>query len=140
EKFGPRVRLFKVFTDLPLSYDSYEPFGVTEFCRVCKKCAIHCPSQAIPYGDMTTEGHNISNHSGVLKWYSNYEKCFQFWAKIRTDCANCIRVCPFNKPEGLLHDLVRWHIKHFPRLDSPIVKIDDLLGYGKQKRANRYWN
>ena len=77
-KFGPRVRLCKVFTDLPLLNDTYKPFGVTEFCKVCKKCAIHCPFQAIPDGDMTTDGHNISNHSGILKYYSNYEKCFQF--------------------------------------------------------------
>ena len=139
EKYGPRVRLCKVFTDLPLAQDAYRPFGVTEFCRVCKKCAIHCPSQSIPHGEMTTEGHNSSNHAGVLKWYSNYEKCFQFWAKLRTDCANCIRVCPFNKPKGLLHDFVRWHIKHIPRLDSLIVKIDDILGYGKQMKADKYW-
>jgi len=138
-KFGPRVRLCKVFTDLPLHYDSYQPFGVTEFCQVCRKCAIHCPSQAIPYGDMTTEGHNISNHSGILKWYSDYEKCFQFWAKNRTDCANCIRVCPFNKPQGLLHDFVRWHIKHIPWMDWFIVKLDNILDYGKQMKVDKYW-
>lgn len=138
-KFGPRVRLCKVFTDLPLHHDSYQPFGVTEFCQVCKKCAIHCPSQAISYGDMTTEGHNISNHSGTLKWYSDYEKCFQFWAKNRTDCANCIRVCPFNKPQGLLHEFARWHIKHIPWMDWFIVKLDDILGYGKQMKVDKYW-
>ena len=138
-KLGPRVRLCKVFTDLPLHYDSYQPFGVKEFCQACKKCAIHCPSQAVSYGEMTTEGHNISNHSGSLKWYSNYERCFQFWAKIRTDCANCIRVCPFNKPQGLLHDFVRWYIKHIPWMDWFIVKMDDILGYGKEIKVDKYW-
>ena len=140
KKYGPRVRLCKVFTDLPLTYDSYQPFGVTEFCRVCKKCAIHCPSQAIPYDDMTTEGHNISNHPGVLKWYSNYEKCFQFWTKIKNDCANCIRVCAFNKPLGRIHDCTRFQIEHLPRLDWLTVKMDDIFGYGKQLKPEKYWD
>ncbi|MCL5943161.1 MAG: reductive dehalogenase [Actinobacteria bacterium] len=65
---GPRVRLCKVFTDLPLASDRYRPFGVVEFCRTCKKCADHCPSRAIPAGDMTTAGPNISSHSGVPRW------------------------------------------------------------------------
>jgi reductive dehalogenase len=140
EKFGPRVRLCKIFTDLPLVYDSYQRFGVTEFCRVCKKCATYCPSRAIPFGDMTEEGYNISNHSGTLKWYSNYEKCFHFWSKNRNDCANCIRVCAFNKPAGRLHDFTRWHIKHIPWLDRIIVKLDDFLGYGEHKKPEKYWH
>ena len=140
KKFGPRVRLCKIFTDLPLAHDSYQPFGVTAFCKVCKKCAIHCPSQAIPYRDMTTEGHNISNHSGVLKWYSDYEKCFQFWSRNRTDCANCIRVCAFNKPLGVLHDLVRWQIKNISWMNKLIVKMDDFLGYGKPLSVGKFWS
>ncbi len=36
EKYGPRVRLCKVFTDLPLAIDRYRPFGVTEFCKTCE--------------------------------------------------------------------------------------------------------
>ena len=126
EKFGPRVRLCKVFTDLPLSYDTYRPFGVKEFCGVCKKCADHCPSRAITHGEMTTEGYNISNQSGPLKWYVNAERCFAFWAKNRTDCANCIRVCPFNKPPGALHDMVRWGICNTPRLNKLFLWGDDL--------------
>jgi reductive dehalogenase len=139
KKFGPRVRLCNVLTDLPLSYDSYRPFGAAKFCETCKKCAIHCPSQAIPYGDMTIEGPTMSHHTGVRKWYVNCEKCFQFWSKIRNDCANCIRVCPFNKPIGWIHDVVRWTIKHIPRSNGIIVKMDDLLGYGKQVKPEKYW-
>ncbi|MGD9032480.1 MAG: reductive dehalogenase, partial [Desulfobacteraceae bacterium] len=95
KEFGPRVRLCKVFTDLPLSYDSYQPVGAKEFCKDCKKCANHCPSQAISHGEMTTEGYNISNQSGILKWYVNCERCFEFWGKIRMACSNCIMVCPY---------------------------------------------
>ncbi|MBW1674969.1 MAG: hypothetical protein JRJ45_15315 [Deltaproteobacteria bacterium] len=52
---------------------------------------------------------------------------------------NCIRVCPFNKPKGWFHDVVRWLIKHTPFLDSFIVKMDDLAGYGKQKKL-KFWS
>lgn len=102
EKFGPRIRICKVFTDLPLKHDDYKPFGVTEFCRTCKKCAVNCPAQAISYDEPTTEGPTISNHSGVKKWYINPEKCFMFWVKNWMDCNNCVMVCPFNKPSGII--------------------------------------
>ncbi len=139
EKFGPRVRLCKIFTDLPLSYDTYRPFGVKEFCKVCKKCATKCPGQAIPHGDMTTEGHNISNQSGILKWYVNAEKCFAFWAKNRSDCANCIRVCPFNKPSGVIHELSRAIIRKTPLLNRFLLRIDDILGYDKPFPVEKFW-
>jgi reductive dehalogenase len=140
EKYGPRVRLCKVFTDLPLAYDSYRPFGVVEFCKVCKKCADHCPSQAIPHGDMTVEGPNISNHSGVLKWYINAEKCYSFWSKNRMDCTTCIRVCPFNKPTGFTHDAARAIIRKATIFNRFFVWIDSLLGYEKSYSAQRFWD
>ena len=38
-KYGPRVRLAKVITDMPLIPDSPIDFGVTEFCEACMLCA-----------------------------------------------------------------------------------------------------
>jgi reductive dehalogenase len=140
EEFGPRVRLCKVFTDLPLSYDTYRPLGAKEFCEVCKKCATYCPSQAISNSEMTTEGHNISNHSGTLKWYVNAEKCFAFWAKNRSDCANCIRVCPFNKPKGIIHDFSRAIIRKTHLFNRWLLWADDLLGYDKPFPSERFWD
>jgi ferredoxin len=88
---------------------------------------------------MTTEGHNISNQSGILKWYVNAEKCFAFWAKNRSDCANCIRVCPFNKPSGVIHDLSRAIIRKTPLLNRFLLRIDDTLGYDKPFPAEKFW-
>ncbi len=139
EPFGPRVRICKVFTDLPLQYDDCRPFGVAEFCKVCKKCANHCPSQAIPYGDPTMEGPSFSNHSGVLKWYINPEKCFLFWVKNWMDCNNCVKVCPFNKPQGIIHDAVRAIIRRATLFNRLVVWMDDFLGYGKPVRAKNFW-
>jgi reductive dehalogenase len=141
KKFGPRVRLCKFFTDMPLAFDDYEPFGVTEFCRTCKKCAERCPSNAITKGDQTIAGPSLSNHSGVRKWYINPEKCFEFWAENWMDCNNCVKVCPFNKPPGTLHDLVRFFIRKSPSLNRFWVWMDDLLGYGKplSPQEKNFW-
>ncbi|NNF98538.1 MAG: reductive dehalogenase [Desulfobacteraceae bacterium] len=139
EKYGPRVRICKVFTNMPLAHDEYRPFGVTEFCRVCMKCARHCPSNAVSSSEPTTSGWNISNHSGPRKWYVDAEKCYRFWAKNRMDCTNCINVCPFNKPSGLLHDGVRALIKHQPVFNRMVVRLDDVLGYGKPMHRKEYW-
>jgi epoxyqueuosine reductase len=140
EEFGPRVRLCKVFTDLPLEQDAYRPFGAVEFCRICKKCATDCPSQAIPQGDVTTEGPNISNQSGVLKWYVDAEKCYGFWARQRMDCTTCIRVCPFNKAPGMIHDTVRAVIKKTSLLNRCFVWMDSLMGYDRPYPAGKLWD
>jgi reductive dehalogenase len=139
EKFGPRVRLCKVFTDLPLEADHYRPFGVQEFCQTCKKCARHCPSRAISQKSMTTEGPSISNHSGLLKWYVNPENCFSFWSANRMDCSVCIRVCPYNKPRNLLHDIVPAVSRRTAKLNPFFIWLDDVLGYGRQKSSKNFW-
>jgi len=81
ERFGPRVRLCKVFTDLPLQADSYRSFGVMEFCKTCKNVRCTVPLR-LSARNMSTEGPTISNQSGILKWYVDGEKCYSFWAKI----------------------------------------------------------
>ena len=140
KKFGPRVRLCKVFTDLPLQHDSYKPFGVTKFCETCKICAMKCPSQAIEKGAVSTEGKNISNHSGVSKWFINAEKCFGFWAKNRMDCSTCVRVCPFNKPSGRIHDFTRSMIRlEIPFLNQLILWGEKAMGYGRIYDSKRFW-
>lgn len=141
KKYGPRVRICKVFTDLPLHYDDPTLFGVERFCQTCKKCADHCPSKAISYEDKTNEGPSISNFSGVRKWYIDPERCFLFWNKNWMDCNNCIRACPFNKPHGLLHDTVRFFIKQLPVFNRFMILMDDLLGYGRSLSSSEkdFW-
>ena len=137
--FGPRVRLAKVLTDLPLVPDRPIEFGVWDFCRQCEKCAKKCPSQAIQYGQPTDRPNNISNRQGVMRWPMNAEKCFGFWAANGTDCANCIRTCPFNKPAGWLHDTVRFGVKDLRWADPFFLWMDDIFGYGKRRNADKFW-
>jgi epoxyqueuosine reductase len=140
EKFGPRVRLCKVFTDLPLLPDEPCFLGVEEFCRVCMKCAEDCPSRAISFGDMTTQGKTISNNPGVLKWYIDPEQCFKWWGANGMDCSNCIRVCPFNQQDGWHHDLVRSIIRRTSRLNRLFLWFDGALGYGRQSDPRSIWD
>jgi reductive dehalogenase len=139
-QFGPRQRLCKVITDLPLEPDEPIEFGVTEFCSVCHKCARECPGQAISYGESTAEVSSISNNPGVVKWPLSAEKCREYWSKIGTDCSICIRVCPFNKDKGWLHDTARWLIEYAPWVDRTMVWLDDRMGYGKYSSPNVFWN
>lgn len=140
ERFGPRVRLCKVFTDLPLAPDAYRPFGVTEFCEDCQACARQCPSKAIPAGEMTDNGPTVSNLKGVRKWYTDPERCFRFWAANRADCTVCIRACPFNKPAGRLHDLARAVVRRRrPLLNRGLLRLDEAFGYQRALPAESFW-
>ena len=138
-EFGPRVRIAKVITDLPLEPDLPLEFGVDRFCTCCQKCATHCPAQAIRYGDRTDKPVNISTSPGVLKWPIDAEKCLGFWSRNGTSCCNCILVCPFNKPSGRLHSGVRWLVRNASWLDPWFIKADDLLGYHKPVKPRDYW-
>ena len=139
EKFGPRVRICKVFTDLPLAPDEPYFFGVEEFCRTSMKCAEHCPSHAISFDERTTAARTMSNNSGVFKWPIDPEQCYKYWIANRLDCATCIRVCPFNQAPGWRHDLVRAVVKRTPRLNSFFLWFDQALGYGKQFAPETIW-
>lgn len=96
-EFGSRVRLCKVFTDLPLKPDNPVDFGVQKFCEKCNKCAAYCPAHAISNEERTAEAISVSNNSGVLKWPVDAEKCYRFWCENGADCGICIKVCPFNR-------------------------------------------
>jgi ferredoxin len=133
--------LAKIITDLPVATDQPISFGVKEFCDVCKKCAEMCPTQAISFEGQTFEPKTISNNPGVLKWPLDNEKCFIGWQMTGGDCGNCIRVCPFNKPESWLHEATRILIgAKVGALDSVLTKLDTASGYGGEKpEPEAFW-
>lgn len=139
-ELGPRIRLSKIFTDLPLVPDKPIEFGVWDFCMICGECAQNCPSQAIPRGGPTTDICNPSNRKGLYRWPVDGEKCISFWEKNRScSCLNCIRVCPFNKPSGWLHEAVKYGVNHYRWLDKAFLWGDKLFGYGKRHSADEFW-
>jgi reductive dehalogenase len=112
-EFGPRVRICKVFTDLPLASDTpNRKFinKVDKVCANCLKCAEACETEAIPKEkEPSFSGVNISNNSGVKKYYIDAEKCFEFWIENSSDCGNCIAVCPFSKIKKYISPSEFWY-------------------------------
>lgn len=140
-KYGPRVRLSKIFTDMPLVADKPITFGVRKFCETCKKCALQCPSKAITTDDKPTmSGPSLSNCNGVEKWYVDAEKCIEMWGKNGGDCGSCIASCPYNKLPVWNHKLAELATKTPAR---PVLKnFDDWFGYGKtynKKEIEGFW-
>ena len=131
---GFRSKVAVVTTDLPLEPDKPIDFGLQEFCHICNKCARECPANAISMGDKVM-------HNGYETWKLDVERCttFRVTNPNGSGCGRCVKVCPWNKPEGWIHDLVRLTIKHTPFMDKFIVKMDDVFGYGKQDERDKWW-
>lgn len=126
KRLGPRIRLGAVTTDLPLIADKPKDFGVQDFCMKCLKCAINCPSGAIPYGDKTEV-------RGVMKWQLNIEKCIRYWRILGTDCGLCMKVCPYSHPPTLFHNIIRKSISRSAIARRISVYGDDIF-YGKKAK------
>jgi len=137
-KYGPRVRLAKVITDMPLLPDAPIRVGVTEFCESCMLCAVDCPSRSITEGPRTWEGRSPANNPGVYKWYVTPEGCYDFNG---FSCSNCKRVCPFTKPNNSwLHRLIRKAIEgRISPLNNVMVTMDQASGYGRQLSHREFW-
>ncbi len=137
-KYGPRVRIAKVITDMPLVPNSTIDFGVEEFCEACMLCADDCPSESVTKGPMTWEGPSGSNNPGVHKWYTKVEGCYDFNG---FSCSSCKRICPFNKPNNSwLHRVIRGMIQgRMVPADRVMVELDQASGYGEQTQAGEFW-
>jgi len=131
---GTRFKAAVVTTDLPLIPDKPIDFGLQDFCEKCLKCAVDCPSKAISTGDKFM-------YNGYEHWDFDIDRCtlFRVINQGGSSCGVCIKVCPWNKSEGLLHDATRWMVKNTSFLNRFIVKMDDLWGYGKQDKRYKWW-
>lgn len=94
-EFGPRQRICKVLTNMPLAFDKPIDFGIQTYCETCHACSNACPANAINAGDRTTEITSISNRKGLLRWPVNVSNCLIFWRENGVDCANCVAACPW---------------------------------------------
>ena len=135
-EYGPRLRFSKILTNLPLVHDQPRPLGVRAFCDQCTRCADACPVKALPYGAPREGGVNVSAIRGVRKWTSDAEKCFSFWVKLASDCAICMRVCPFNR------DYRRWWNRAWLRVAlSPLRQLALWLdGRRPRKKPAAWWH
>jgi reductive dehalogenase len=126
-KYGPRVRLSAVTTDLPLVPDKPVDIGVEDFCKICKKCAVCCPSKSIPLDDQ-------KEVNGTLRWKLNAETCFDYWGKVGTDCNVCMKVCPWSHANTMPHQLIKWLVSR-NRISRRLFAVMDDIFYGKRPKA-----
>ncbi|WP_375749438.1 reductive dehalogenase [Vibrio sp. HN007] len=143
-RFGPRVRIAKIYTDMELPEDGYDKprsFGIMEFCQRCKLCAEKCPSQAISMDDEPGWGPTYENgedplyswhhQRGVKKFYNDAKKCYKYWVDGGNDCGACITACPWNKPDFWHHRLIdASNVYTGGPIHSFMKVMDELFGYG----------
>lgn len=128
-KMGARCRIFAVLTDMPLEVDKPIHLGVEEFCQACKKCADSCPSKSIPQDKKTI-------FNGYSKWKLDEDSCFDYWRKVGTDCCICMAICPFSRPDTLLHRVVRKFVARSKVAQILFPHVDNFL-YGKRWRPRK---
>ncbi|WDP86924.1 MAG: 4Fe-4S dicluster domain-containing protein [Desulfobacter sp.] len=110
--------------DLPVTRPG-KNMHMANFCLICKKCADNCPSGSITHGPEPES-------RGFRHWTIDQERCFSYWKTIGSDCGMCISVCPYTKPNTLIHKLVRFYISRNGINQRLALLMDDLL-YGRKK-------
>jgi epoxyqueuosine reductase QueG len=130
EKYGPRVRLATVTTDLELIADKPIDIGVQDFCESCRLCEINCPAQALAAEKTVVRGYR--------KWPQDYTKCFGFWVTGGNTfgCTLCLKVCPWNKPRTFVHRVSMYGAARSVVARRVLYWIS-LIFYGKLHRWKR---
>lgn len=135
--YGPCVRICAVTTELELppttntkNFNTLNPGTIEHFCDICKKCADNCPTQSIGKGEEPFS-------RGFRHWSINQQTCYSYWKTIGTDCGFCIRVCPYTKPNTIMHKLVRFYISRNALNQHIALLLDDIFYGRKQPIADK---
>lgn len=126
DRFGSRVRIGAVTTDLDLVPDAPVSLGVDRFCRVCRKCAHNCPSNALSSDD--------SPPQEAGRWQTATSRCYGYWRAVGTDCGICMACCPFSHADTWSHRLVRRVVRRAPPWTHRLLVFLDDLAYGRTWR------
>ena len=136
--WGARIHMpDPILTDLPLVPDEPVDIGVDDFCKICRKCAINCPTNSITFGDKVT-------FNGVEKYKINWLTCYKLRPYVHEQwgsCLTCATVCPFTKPNVWWRSLTVWALSACPIPARPLLvralkAIDDRFwGVVSQKRV-----
>lgn len=124
DRYGSRVRIGAVTTDMPVTPDRPLSLGVDAFCRVCRKCSENCPPNALTSGEKTPV-------RGVPRWPTDVERCYGYWRSVGSDCGICMAVCPFSHQNNRFHNFVRGIIRRMPWTARLFLLFDDLF-YGRK--------
>jgi reductive dehalogenase len=131
---GPRFKSSVITTDLPMATDQPIDFGLQDFCAKCRKCAVECPCNAIPFGDKVM-------FNGYEMWKPDVAKCTSYRVTNPNGggCGRCLKMCPFNK-EGLLsHRIALWLAIRVKPVRRLLARLDDWLGFGRRNEVKKWW-
>jgi len=138
--FGARIHMpDPILTDLPLVPDQPVDIGVEDFCKICRKCAITCPTNSIPFGDKVV-------FNGVEKYKINWLTCYKLRPYVDAhwgSCLTCATVCPFTKPNVWWRSLTVATLSACPIPLRPVLvrvlkAIDDRF-WGTTRQARVRW-
>lgn len=90
-RYGNRLKIGAVLTNLPLLADAPVDFGLVDFCRACRRCAQMCPARAISFGEPEMV-------NGLYQWPHDGRKCMEKWMTAGTGI--CMACCPFSLGGG----------------------------------------
>ena len=138
KKYGARIHMpDPIMTDLPLVPDQPVDIGVEDFCNICRKCAINCPTNSITFGDKEV-------YNGVEKYKINWLTCHKLRPYVDGNwgsCLTCATVCPFTKPNVWWRSLAVWALSTCPIPARPVLvhalkAIDDAFwGVARNNRV-----
>ena len=109
-RYGDRIRLGAVLTDLPLSDDQPIDFGLQAFCKRCALCLMNCPSKSIKH-----QPRQVFNRPF---YHFSDRTCYAMWIRCGTDCGTCIQSCPFT--QGISEETIDWMKGNRARMDTVI--------------------
>lgn len=97
-RFGPRIRLATVLTDMPLAPDG----PLKNHCGACTECSKACPAAAIR--GVSPAGDWYESREEALSFTRCVDQTLQFKTLPGIDariCGVCVRVCPFGKKKAM---------------------------------------
>jgi reductive dehalogenase len=140
DRFGARIHMpDPILTDLPLVADKPVDIGVEDFCKICRKCAVTCPTNSISFDDKVV-------FNGIKKYKINWLTCYKlrpFVHEYWTSCLSCIVICPFTKEDTWWRRLAGLTLKSTPiPARPPVVRglkwLDDRIWGVERKTRVRF--
>jgi len=140
DRYGARIHApDTILTDLPLVADAPVDLGVADFCKVCRKCAVVCPTNSISFEDKVV-------YNGVKKYKINWQSCYKLRPFVHewwTACLSCVAICPFTKEDTWWRRTAGWVLKTTPiPAREPVVRglkwLDDQIWGTERKTRVRF--
>jgi epoxyqueuosine reductase QueG len=140
DRYGARIHApDTILTDLPLVADSPVDLGTEDFCKICRKCAVVCPTNSISFEDKVV-------YNGVKKYKINWQSCYKLRPFVHewwTACLSCVAICPFTKEDTWWRRTAGWALKTTPiAAREPVVRglkwLDDQIWGTERKSRVRF--